>query len=88
MWAGPFTTFGQRVSQAQTLTPYVDAGGRPPDSLLASRTSFRAGGSDADPQEWKTGAGCSSVTANPARTALKISQLTDGGMPPSYDSMH
>jgi hypothetical protein len=22
------------------------------------------------------------------RTALKISQLTDGGMPPTYDSMH
>jgi len=28
------------------------------------------------------------VTASPARTALKISQLTDGGMPPIYDSMH
>ena len=28
------------------------------------------------------------VTASPARTALKISQLTDGGMPPTYDSMH
>jgi hypothetical protein len=28
------------------------------------------------------------VTANPARTALKISQLADGGMPPTYDSMH
>jgi hypothetical protein len=28
------------------------------------------------------------VTANPARTALKISQTTDGGMPPTYDSMH
>jgi hypothetical protein len=27
-------------------------------------------------------------TASPARTALKISQLTDGGMPPTYDSMH
>jgi hypothetical protein len=28
------------------------------------------------------------VTASPARTALKISQLTDGGMSPTYDSMH
>src|SRR6516165_2184938 len=28
------------------------------------------------------------VTASPARTALKISQLTDGGMPPTYDSVH
>ena len=28
------------------------------------------------------------VTASPARTALKISQMTDGGMPPTYDSMH
>jgi hypothetical protein len=28
------------------------------------------------------------VTASPARTALKISQLTGGGMPPTYDSMH
>jgi hypothetical protein len=28
------------------------------------------------------------VTASAARTALKISQLTDGGMPPTYDSMH
>ena len=28
------------------------------------------------------------VNASPARTALKISQLTDGGMPPTYDSMH
>ena len=28
------------------------------------------------------------VTASPARTALKISQLTDSGMPPTYDSMH
>jgi len=28
------------------------------------------------------------VTASPVRTALKISQLTDGGMPPTYDSMH
>ena len=28
------------------------------------------------------------VTASPARTALKNSQLTDGGMPPTYDSMH
>jgi hypothetical protein len=28
------------------------------------------------------------VTASPARTALKISQLTDGGMSPIYDSMH
>ena len=28
------------------------------------------------------------ATASPARTALKISQLTDGGMPPTYDSMH
>jgi hypothetical protein len=28
------------------------------------------------------------VTASPARTALKISQLTDGGMPLTYDSMH
>jgi hypothetical protein len=31
------------------------------------------------------------VTASPARTALKISQLTrrpPGGMPPTYDSMH
>jgi hypothetical protein len=28
------------------------------------------------------------VIASPARTALKISQLTDGGMPPTYDSMH
>src|SRR6201987_6342128 len=28
------------------------------------------------------------VTASPARTALKISQLTDGGMPPTCDSMH
>ena len=28
------------------------------------------------------------VTASPARTALKISQLTDGGIPPTYDSMH
>jgi hypothetical protein len=28
------------------------------------------------------------VTASPARTALKISQLIDGGMPPTYDSMH
>jgi hypothetical protein len=30
-------------------------------------------------------------TASPARTALKISQLTPrprGGMPPTYDSMH
>jgi hypothetical protein len=28
------------------------------------------------------------VTASPARTALEISQLADGGMPPTYDSMH
>ena len=28
------------------------------------------------------------VTASPARTALKISQLTDGGMSPTYDTMH
>ena len=28
------------------------------------------------------------ATASPARTALKISQPTDGGMPPTYDSMH
>jgi hypothetical protein len=28
------------------------------------------------------------VTASPAQTALKISQLPDGGMPPTYDSMH
>ena len=28
------------------------------------------------------------VTASPARTALKISQLTDGGMYPTYDTMH
>ena len=28
------------------------------------------------------------VTASPARTALKPSQLTDGGTPPIYDSMH
>jgi len=28
------------------------------------------------------------VTASPARTALKISQLTDGGTPPTYNSMH
>ena len=28
------------------------------------------------------------VTARPARTAFKISQLTDGGMSPTYDSMH
>jgi hypothetical protein len=28
------------------------------------------------------------VTASPARTALKISQLTGGGMPPTYDSIH
>jgi hypothetical protein len=28
------------------------------------------------------------VTASPARTVLKISQLTDGGMPLTYDSMH
>jgi hypothetical protein len=31
------------------------------------------------------------VTASPARTALKISQLTrrpPGGMPPTYDSIH
>jgi len=28
------------------------------------------------------------ITASPAQTALKISQLTDGGMPPTYDSMH
>src|SRR5262252_8823682 len=28
------------------------------------------------------------VTASPARTALKISQMTDRGMPPPYDSMH
>ena len=28
------------------------------------------------------------VTASPARTALKISQLTDGDIPPTYDSMH
>ena len=28
------------------------------------------------------------VTASPARTALKIGQLTDGGVPPTYDSMH
>jgi hypothetical protein len=28
------------------------------------------------------------VTASPARTALQISQLTDGGMPSTYDSMH
>jgi hypothetical protein len=27
------------------------------------------------------------ATASPARTALKISQLTDGGMPPTYDSI-
>jgi hypothetical protein len=29
-----------QVSQAQTLMSYVEAGGQPPDSLLASRTSF------------------------------------------------
>ena len=28
------------------------------------------------------------ITASPARTALKISQLTDGGMSPTYDTMH
>ena len=28
------------------------------------------------------------VTASPARTALKISQLTDGGRSPTYDTMH
>ena len=28
------------------------------------------------------------VTASPARTAFKISQLTDGGMPPTYDTMY
>jgi hypothetical protein len=28
------------------------------------------------------------ATASPARTALKISQLTNGGMLPTYDSMH
>jgi hypothetical protein len=28
------------------------------------------------------------VTASPARTALKISQLADGGMPQTYDSTH
>jgi hypothetical protein len=28
------------------------------------------------------------VTASPARTTLKISQLTDGGMSPTYDSVH
>ena len=28
------------------------------------------------------------VTASSARTALKISQLTDGGMSPTYDSVH
>src|SRR5262249_62288351 len=28
------------------------------------------------------------VTASLARTALKISQLTDGGMSPTYDTMH
>jgi hypothetical protein len=28
------------------------------------------------------------VTASPARTALKISQLTHGGISPTYDSMH
>ena len=28
------------------------------------------------------------ATASPARIALKNSQLTDGGMPPTYDSMH
>jgi hypothetical protein len=28
------------------------------------------------------------VSASPARTALKISQLPDGGMLPTYDSMH
>jgi hypothetical protein len=27
------------------------------------------------------------VTASPAPTALKISQLTGNGMPPAYDSM-
>jgi hypothetical protein len=27
------------------------------------------------------------VTASPPRTVLKISRLTDGGMPPTYDSM-
>jgi len=28
------------------------------------------------------------VTASPARTALKISQLAEGRMPPTYGSMH
>ena len=28
------------------------------------------------------------ATTSPARTALKISQLTDGGMSPTYDLTH
>ena len=28
------------------------------------------------------------VTASPAQTALKIGQLTDGGLSPTYDTMH
>ena len=28
------------------------------------------------------------ATASPARTAIKIGQIADGGMPPTYETMH
>jgi hypothetical protein len=59
------------------LTPYVPH-------------QFRARVMDADEEECKTGAGCSSLPPVRLVRALKISRLTrrlPGGMPPTYDSM-
>jgi len=55
-------------------SPYV-----PHQFALAARTRISR------VQNWY---GMLVVTASPTRTALKISQLADGGMPPTYDSMH
>ena len=51
-------------------------------SLLTSRTSFvpaMGAPRSAEGQNW-----CGMLVVR----ALKISQLTDGGMPPTYDSVH
>ena len=52
------------------------------DSLLTSRTSFEL------TAQMQISSFCKNWCDMPVVRALKISQLTDGGTPPTYDSMH